>query len=58
MSIEEVLTKDYSYIIELIETDVSKRRRNAAILWLLTTRNALHKYLNDGILDTFDDILW
>lgn len=58
MTLEEVLTKDYEYITELIESEVSERRRNASVLWLLTTRNWIHKYLNDGILDTFEDIIW
>ena len=58
MKLEEILTKDYSYIMELIESEVSERRRNASVLWLVTTRNAIHKYLNDGILDTFDDVIW
>jgi len=43
MTLEEVLTKDYNYITELIESEVSERRRNASVLWLLTTRNAIHK---------------
>ena len=58
MKLEEILSKDYWYIMELIESEVSERRRNASVLWLLTTRNAIHKYLNDGILDTFDDVIW
>jgi len=58
MKLEEVLTKDYSYIIELIESEISERRRNASVLWLLTTRNAIHTYMKDWILDTFDDVIW
>ena len=57
MTLEEVLTKDYSYITELIESEVSERRRNASVLWLLTTRNAIHEYLKDEILDTFDNVV-
>lgn len=57
MKLEEILSKDYWYIMELIESEVSERRRNASVLWLLTTRNAIHKYLNDGILDSFDDVI-
>ncbi len=56
MSLEEVLQKDYNYIVELIESRVSDRRKNASVLWLLTTRNAIHKYLEDWILDSFDDV--
>ena len=58
MKLEEILSKDYWYIMELIESEVSERRRKASVLGLLTTRNAIHKYLNDGILDTFDDVIW
>jgi len=36
---------------------ISDRRKNASVLGLLTTRNALHKYLADGQHDVFDDIL-
>jgi len=36
---------------------ISDRRRQASVLGLLTTRNALHEYLNDGKKDTFDDVL-
>jgi len=57
MKLEEILSKDYWYIMELIESEVSERRRNASVLWLLTTRNAIHKYLNDGIVDSFDDVI-
>jgi len=57
MTLEEVLEKKYDYIIELIESEVSSRRKNASVLWLLTTRNAIHKYLDDWIVDTFDDVI-
>lgn len=54
---EEIFSFGYSYIEELIEAPVSDRRKQASVLGLLTTRNALHKYLWDGKIDTFDDIL-
>jgi len=57
MSIEEVLKLDYNYIVELIEEEVSDRRKKASVLALLTTRNAIHKYLNDSIIDYFDDVI-
>lgn len=56
MTLEEVLEKKYDYIIELIESEVSSRRKNAALLWLLTTHNAIHKYLWDWILETFENV--
>jgi len=57
MNIKKVLTLDYNYIVELIESEVSDRPKIASVLGLLTTRNAIHKYLNDGIVDSFDDII-
>jgi hypothetical protein len=57
MQLEEILKFDYNYIVELIEDEVSDRRKNASVLGLLTTRNAIHTYLKDGQLDTFDDVL-
>ncbi len=57
MKIEEVLKLGYSYIEELIGMPISDRRKQASTLGLLTTRNALHKYLKDEKKDTFDDIL-
>lgn len=57
MDIKEILDFKYDYIKELIGADISPKRRQASVLWLLTTRNAIHKYLNDDIEDSFDDIL-
>ena len=57
MSLEKILKLDYNYIVELIEEEVSDRRKKASVLALLTTRNAIHKYLNDGIVDDFDDVI-
>lgn len=55
--INEVLKLDYNYIEELIWWPVSERRKPASVLWLLTTRNAIHSYLNDSKIDIFDDII-
>ena len=57
MKYEEIFHLGYSYIEELIGMAVSERRKNASILGLLTTRNALHEYIKDGEHDTFDDVL-
>jgi len=57
MKIEEIFAFWYKYIEELIEMPISDRRKQASVLWLLTTRNALHTYLQDGKIDTFDDVL-
>jgi NifU-like protein involved in Fe-S cluster formation len=56
-NLNEILKLDYNYIKELIEDDISQKRRNASVLWLLTTRNAIHKYLKDWIEDNFEDVL-
>ncbi|NDK09960.1 iron-sulfur cluster assembly scaffold protein [Candidatus Gracilibacteria bacterium] len=57
MKIEEIFAFGYKYIEELIEMPISDRRKQASVLGLLTTRNALHTYLQDGKIDTFDDVL-
>ena len=57
MDISEVLTKDYDYIEELVEMPISPRRKQASVLGLLTTRNAIHDYLSDGKIDSFDDVI-
>mgnify|MGYP001943003446 FL=1 len=57
LPIHEILLMDYKTIEELIGMEVSSRRKQASVLGLLTTRNAIHNYLQDDILDTFDDII-
>jgi len=56
MTLEEVLEKGYDFIVELIESEVSSRRKNASLLGLLTTHNAIHKYLWDWKIEDFDDL--
>lgn len=57
MPLKEVFTLDYDYIVSLIGMDVTPRRRQASILGLLSTRNALHQYCKDGKRDDFDMLL-
>jgi len=57
LPIHEVLGMNYKTIEELIDMEVSSRRKQASVLWLLTTRNAIHNYLQDDIVDSFDDII-
>ncbi len=57
LPIHEVLLMDYKTIEDLIGMEVSSRRKQASVLGLLTTRNAIHNYLQDEIVDTFDDII-
>ena len=53
----EVLEMNYDTIEELIWMPVSPRRKQASVLWLLTTRNAIHEYLQDGKRDDFDNVM-
>lgn len=57
LKIEEIFNFWYNYIEELVGMPISERRKQASVLWLLTTRNALHAYLQDTQHDTFDDVL-
>lgn len=57
MNVSQILEMDYKTIEELIWMEVSPRRKQASVLWLLTTRNAIHQYLDDGKKDEFDDII-
>jgi len=57
MNVYDVLDKNYEYIKELIWEDISPRRQKSAIFWLLATRNAIYKYLDDDKVDWFFDIL-
>lgn len=57
MKAEEVFNLWYKYIEELVGMPISDRRKQASVLWLLTTRNALHTHLWDGRKDTFDEVL-
>ncbi len=54
--IDKLLDYNLEYIKDLI-WEVSPRRKHAATLWLLATRNAIHKYKNDDIYDDFTDVL-
>ena len=56
-TISEILKLQYEYIEELVGMPISPRRKQASVLWLLTTRNAIHTYLKDGIKDEFDNVI-
>lgn len=57
MDINEILEKKYNYIEELVWMPISPRRKQASVLWMLTTINAIYKYLwKDKLLD-FDDLI-
>lgn len=47
LDLNEVLKKDYNYITGLIWEEISPRRQKSAVFWLIATKNAIHKYLDD-----------
>ncbi len=55
--LENVLSWDYDFMQEQLWEPVSDRRKKASVLALLTTRNAIHNYLNDGVEDDFPDLI-
>lgn len=57
MTLEEVLEKKYSYIEELVGMPISPRRKNASVLWMVVTQNAIHDYLWDAIVLDFEDLM-
>ncbi|MFA6255579.1 MAG: iron-sulfur cluster assembly scaffold protein [Candidatus Absconditabacterales bacterium] len=54
--IHEVLHRTYQTMIDH-GFEVSPRRKRAAVIAILATRNAIHEFLKDGQKDTFDDLL-
>jgi len=55
--ITQVLTLKYDYIEDLIWMPISHRRKAASVLWILTTRNAIHLYLKDWIKNNLEDLI-
>jgi nitrogen fixation NifU-like protein len=55
--IEEVLSLDESYMLELLGGPVSQRRRNATVFGLLATKNALEVYRGHEKRYDFSDVL-
>lgn len=54
--IRSVFKMNYNTIVELIESEISPRRRRASVFALLATRNAIHEYLWDWEKDDFEDV--
>lgn len=54
--IQDVLFWDYEFLSRNW-FEVSNRRKRAAVIGILAIRNAIHNYLNDGLLDDFDDLI-
>lgn len=55
--IQDILHMTEATVREMIGFEVSTRRKQASVLGLLATRNAIHVYLQDGIVDDFSDVL-
>jgi len=53
----DILKLNENYIKNELQLQVTTRRKKASVLGLLATRNAIHKYLQDGKVDDFSDIL-
>lgn len=54
--IEDVIHRNYQTMVDH-GFEVSPRRKRAAVIAILATRNALHTYLKDNQEDTFDDLI-
>jgi len=56
LKITDILSRDYNFINEKWIV-VSNKRKRASVLPILAIRNAIHNYLNDWIINDFDDII-
>ena len=54
--ITQVIERNYQTMLDNW-FEVSPRRKRAAVIAILATRNAIHTYLKDGKTDTFDDLI-
>lgn len=54
--INEILSRWYNFL-NANWLEVSNKRRRAAVIALLATRNAIHNYLNQNKQDTFDELI-
>lgn len=55
VSLGEVLTRNYNTLKEYW-FEVSERRKRGAVSSLLAVRNALHRYMEDGKIDEYEDL--
>lgn len=55
-SLLDILTWNYDKMVSLWFS-VSPRRKRAAVIALLASRNAIHDYLGDEKEDSFDDVI-
>jgi len=57
LSLADILSLRENYIKEELWLTVTPRRKKASVLGLLATRNAIHKFLGDWVIDDFSDVL-
>lgn len=57
MRAEDILSLDERYIRDELDIEVTHRRRQSSVFALLATRNALHEWRGDGIVDDFASVL-
>ena len=57
LDINYVVKMKYEYIEELVWMPISPRRKQASVLWMLTTINAIHNYLDNWITCDFDNLI-
>lgn len=55
-SVKDVLSWDYTTMVSH-GFEVSPRRRRAAVIAILASRNAIHNYVDDHQEDSFDDLI-
>lgn len=56
MEVTDILNLDANWV-RSEGFEVSHRRIRSSISALLATRNAIHTYLNDGIIDEYEDLI-
>lgn len=56
MKIQEILVLDANWVRNE-GFEVSYRRIRSSISAILATRNAIHEYLDDGVIDEYEDLL-
>lgn len=55
-SLDEVLSRGYTFM-QWLGFEVSPRRQRSAVSALLAARNAIHRYLQDGKEDNYEELL-
>ncbi len=54
--ISDILQRNYQTMVDRW-FEVSPRRKRAAVIAILAVRNAIHTYIKDWKIDTFDDLI-